>query len=211
MKCLKEPLAKMANRSESQTGAFWQARYKSIAVLDDEALLATCAYIDLNPVAAGIAKLPEESEHTSVKARVEHCREGGRIDDLQAARAGSAAAQQAEFGLEQGLWLCPLTDERESGSARAGVLSGLTLGGYLQLVDYTSRLVRRGKAKVSAEVASILSRLETSADAWCAAISRLFAGGRLLGAAFAFRRESLTAAAQKRGCHHIDNLSSSPA
>lgn len=94
MKCLKEPLARMANKAEKQSGAFWQSRYKTIAVLDDEALLATCAYIDLNPVAAGMAKLPEDSEHTSVKARVDHCRESGRLDGLQAARDGAVAGVQ---------------------------------------------------------------------------------------------------------------------
>jgi|GEM_PF-4607786 len=41
-------------------------------LLDEESLLATCAYIDLNPVAAGIAKVPEASAHTSIKQRVEH-------------------------------------------------------------------------------------------------------------------------------------------
>ena len=68
MKCLKEPLSRLVNKAEKCTGAFFEGRYKSIAVLDEEALLAVCAYIDLNPVAAGIARTPEESEHTSVKA-----------------------------------------------------------------------------------------------------------------------------------------------
>ena len=54
MKSLKEPLARLANRADGTTGAFWQSRYKSIAILDTNALLATCAYVDLNPVAAGI-------------------------------------------------------------------------------------------------------------------------------------------------------------
>ncbi len=53
MKALKEPLARMANKEDECKGTFWESRYKSIAILDDEALLAACAYIDLNPVAAG--------------------------------------------------------------------------------------------------------------------------------------------------------------
>ena len=53
MKALKEPLARMANAEDECRGTFWESRYKSVAILDDEALLATCAYIDLNPVAAG--------------------------------------------------------------------------------------------------------------------------------------------------------------
>ena len=63
MKCLKEPLARLANREEQTRGAFFEGRIKSVAILDEEALLATCAYIDLNPVAAGIAAVPGFSAH----------------------------------------------------------------------------------------------------------------------------------------------------
>jgi REP element-mobilizing transposase RayT len=70
MKCLKEPLARLANRQEQTRGAFFEERFKSVTILDEESLLATCAYIDLNPVAAGIAKVPEKSPHTSINQRV---------------------------------------------------------------------------------------------------------------------------------------------
>ena len=40
-------------------------------------------YIDWNPVAAGIAKVPESSAHTSIKQRVEHVKEQGRAEDLK--------------------------------------------------------------------------------------------------------------------------------
>jgi hypothetical protein len=39
------------------------------------------------------------------------------------------------------------------------MLEGFSLGSYLLLVGYTSRLCRQGKARVSREVASILDRL----------------------------------------------------
>lgn len=42
MKALKEPLSRLANKQDGCQGAFWQARYKSIAILDEEALLVTC-------------------------------------------------------------------------------------------------------------------------------------------------------------------------
>ncbi|NIL95702.1 MAG: hypothetical protein GTO53_00670 [Planctomycetales bacterium] len=79
MKSLKEPLARLANEADGTSGAFWQSRYKSIGILDTKALLAVCAYIDLNPVASGLAELPEDSLHTSIRTRVEHCRARGRI------------------------------------------------------------------------------------------------------------------------------------
>jgi hypothetical protein len=34
-------------------------RFRSVAILDEESLLAVCAYIDVNPVAAGIEAVPE--------------------------------------------------------------------------------------------------------------------------------------------------------
>ena len=52
MKCLKEPVARLADRRPHTLGVL--RRTPSVAILDDESLLATCTYIDLNPVAAGI-------------------------------------------------------------------------------------------------------------------------------------------------------------
>jgi hypothetical protein len=77
LKCLKEPLARLANRRDETRGAFFEGRFKSVAILDEEALLATCAYIDLNPVAAGIVDVPEASPHTSITERVEHVKTQG--------------------------------------------------------------------------------------------------------------------------------------
>ncbi len=59
MKCLKEPLSRLADREEEPGGAFFEGRSRSVAVLDDESLLAVCAYIDLDPVAASVAEVPE--------------------------------------------------------------------------------------------------------------------------------------------------------
>ncbi len=45
MNCLKEPLSRLANQQENNRGAFFEGRFKSVAILDDESLLATCAYL----------------------------------------------------------------------------------------------------------------------------------------------------------------------
>jgi hypothetical protein len=70
MKCLVEPLARLANREDGVTGRFWQGRFSSVKVLDQRAALETAIYIDLNPIKAGVADSIENSAHTSVAARV---------------------------------------------------------------------------------------------------------------------------------------------
>jgi len=120
------------------TGAFFEGRYKSIAILDEEALLSVCAYIDLNPVGEGMRE-------------------------------------------------------------------GLTLGQYLMLVDYTSRLVRDGKAAVRAEVESIFTRLGSSAESWGARMLKL-SGTRLLGRFLSASRGRLREIAQRIGVRHLVNV-----
>lgn len=42
------------NRSQQRTGTLWEGRYKSTVIQTDRYLLACMAYIDLNPVRAGL-------------------------------------------------------------------------------------------------------------------------------------------------------------
>ena len=205
MKCLKEPLSRMVNKAEKCTGAFFEGRFKSIAILDDEALLSVSAYIDLNPVAAGIAVAPEESDHTSVKARVDHVKKQGRVKDLQAAIAGSVTGSRASKELEEALWLIPIEDRRQLDSQREGMLSGFTLGNYLMLVEFTGRLLREGKASISTELAEIFERLGSSASLWQARLQKL-SGGRGIGRFLSTSRARLREVAQKLGVHHLANL-----
>ena len=145
MKSLKEPLSRLANRQDKVRGAFFEARFKSVAILDDEAILAIAAYIDLNPVGAGIAEVPEtrairRSRCVRSMLTARAIRLGSKRPLMAAWRVRCASA-----GLEESLWLCPIEDRRRLDSCREGMLEGFSLGSYFLLVDYTGRLYRKGK------------------------------------------------------------------
>jgi hypothetical protein len=180
-----------------------------VAILDDEALLAIAAYIDLNPVAAGIAEVPDASEHTSIKVRSEHVDGQGKTAELEAAADGSVAGSCASAGLEESLWLCPIEDRRRWDSCREGMLHGFSLGSYFLLVDYTGRLYRQGKAAISAELAGILDRLGSNAESWRARLDKL-RSGRLFGRFFAASRQRLREVAERLDVRPVANLAGCP-
>ena len=196
---------RFANKQDKCTGAFFEGRFKSIAILDEESLLSVCAYIDLNPVAAGIASTPEASEHTSIKARVEHVVTRGRAKDLQAAELGSVAAARVSGGIEDELWLVPIEDRRGLGALREGMRSGFTLGQYVMLVEYTGRVLRNGKAAISADVADVFARLGCTPETWGVRLEKL-TGGRLLGRFLAASRDRLRELAGKLSVRHLANV-----
>ena len=211
MKCLKEPLARMANLEDECRGAFWQARFKSVAILDEEALLTTLAYVDLNPLAAGIAKTPEDSEHTSVKARVDHCRETGRLESV--IDQPEDRTRHDDVQEDESFWLVPLQDRRPGTGApartsgtRAGISPTLNLAGYLRLLDWSSRVLRRGKARVTQDVAEIFERLGTNAGHWQERLEKLTAQDRIFGVVFATKSARIDAFAASRGVRKLSNL-----
>ena len=148
MRVLNEAIAREANAEDGCTGRFWEGRYKSQALLDEAALAACMAYVDLNPVRALMAKSPETSEFTSVKKRAE--------------KAQTTA--QPNHPNQQQKQLLPF-----AGNPRQDMPKGIPmrLTDYLELVDWTGRILRddkRGSIPVQAD--KILNRLGIDRDQW---------------------------------------------
>jgi hypothetical protein len=151
------------------TGHFWEARYKAQPLLDETAITACLAYVDLNPIRAGLAVSPETSEFTSVKERISDRQE---VPTLASAET---RAQGVEHGEKAG-WLAPIElhperkKVREQATTRRASNKGclpMTLEEYLRLLDWTGRQLRRDKVgRIPVEFAPILDRLDCIAESW---------------------------------------------
>ena len=141
MRCLNEPIARMANKEDNCTGRFWEGRFKSQALLDEAAVLTCMAYVDLNPIRAKMALIPEKSDYTSIQARIKAALKG-----------------------EQPKALLPFMGNEKQDQPK-GV--NFELQDYLQLVDETGRIIRDDKrGSISASTSKILNRLNISPGNW---------------------------------------------
>ena len=156
MKCLNEPIARMANKEDHCTGHFWEARFKSQALRTERALLSCMAYVDLNPVRAGIADSPDTSDYTSIQARTSPANPE-LMKGLRAALGTGAATIPVK----------PLLPFK--GSDKNSSHSGIHFAflDYLELVDWTGRFVHQSKKGfVAQDLPPILNRLKIPAKQW---------------------------------------------
>jgi REP element-mobilizing transposase RayT len=140
MRCLNEHLARKANIEDNVTGRFWEGRFKSQALLDEAGLLTAMAYVDLNPIRAGIAKTPETSEFTSIYERIRTLKNKSI----------------------NGMKLKRFKDQTKSDNAIP-----CTQTDYLALIDWTGRAIRPDKrGHIDQTLPPILKRLNIDSDAW---------------------------------------------
>lgn len=142
MRCLNEKIARMANAEDGCTGHFWEGRFKSQALLNDVAEIQLMIYVDLNPIRAGIADSLENSDYTSIQARL-------------VGNSDSPMKKQ----------LLPFTDEPHQNIGTSPI--SFNLLEYIQLVEWTGRQIHpKKRGYISDNIPPMLSRLQMSQTVW---------------------------------------------
>ena len=166
---LNEFVARAANKEDSVKGRFWESRFKCQALLDEAAIAACMVYVDLNPIRAGLAATPEESDFTSIQERLRAWRKQ-TADPVSRASSPADSPDAGSAG-----WLCPI----QSDSNRRGILE-ISEVDYFDLVDQSGRILRSGKrGAIDAHLAPILLRIGANPQAWVDTISQFESRFRL--------------------------------
>ncbi|MGS0682676.1 transposase [Shewanella sp. 125m-7] len=154
MRALNEPIARKANAEDKCKGRFWEGRFKSQALLDDAAVLACMAYVDLNPIRANIATSPDTSDFTSIQLRI-----------------------KAAVNGEQPKSLLPFVGDEHQDMPKGLMFNAKD---YLQLIDDTGRIQRHDKrGAISQSSQQLLHRLNIPAENWLkmtAEFTKIFKG-----------------------------------
>ena len=231
MRAFKEPLARRANLEEKCSGRFWEGRFTSVPLLDQAALVACMAYVDLNPVRARMAPTPETSVFTSVRQRAQ-ARQRHRVanrlstrESAVTAAAAKPAEKDADFvaltehelrgagvtgtneaavraSPEAGIFVAPLARCRHLAEGAPTSSWTLSTDDYLTLVDLTGRVIRPGKrGAIDPRLPAILARLDLRVNDWIATM----VGWRQMQGSGIGHPESRQAAAATRKLQWIRN------
>ena len=210
MKCLAEPIARKANKDDEVTGHFWEGRFKCQPLLDEAALLACMAYVDLNPVRAGIAASPEGSQHTSGRERIKALKQREQDRDSLGRRKGFSP-----YRWTPDCWLAPIelaTEVADETAHRAifrashkGCLP-IPLADYLRILDWTGRQIRGNKrGSIPSDLAPILERLGLVSEGWVTMVTQF---GKLFRQS-AGSPTSLREHAQQKSRHRVHSVEQS--
>ena len=143
MKVINQHIALKANKEDKCTGKFWESRFKSQALLDETAVLTCMAYVDLNPIRAGLSATPENSDFTSIQTR------------LDKKTGESKITKECLLPFSQG--------NSEYGAKNIP----LTKSAYIELVDWTGRCIRNDKrGSIPLNIPPILDRLNMTSHEW---------------------------------------------
>ena len=196
MKQINEPLARQANKEDECKGRFWEGRFKCQKLADESALLACMAYVDLNPIRAGLADTPEESDCTSAQDRIVSLqaeKERCEIEANSKHQIQNTQDKSFQKNLTRADWLTPVESIRVGQEERGWLL---TLEEYLTILDETGRCMKQGKrGAIPSGLAPILIRMKLKEENWMQATQHF--GNRFYRICGQFHR--MAASAKKVG------------
>jgi REP element-mobilizing transposase RayT len=169
MRCLNEPIARRANKEDGCTGRFWEGRFKSQPLLDEGAILACMAYVDLNPVRAEMATGLEDSVFTSIYDRLEAKKAEERLAaaqketviQVELTEMQKRCIEEERVKQEDAKWLVGF------GSESSPFGGDLSLEQYISLVEWTGQNIRADKVGyLPADLKPLLNRYDLDTERW---------------------------------------------
>ena len=187
MRLLSQNIAQRANQDDGDVGKFWQARYRAVRLLDETAMLACAAYVDLNPIRAAMAETIEDSDYTSAQKRAGDLRSRGSADGIRVSgKAGQEdnprLAPGGSRGRRSARHLTPVDLKERTAKPGPDVHKGgcrcsnkgflpISTVQYLELLDWTARQVVQGKTGATPKhVPPLMQRLGLSEETWCSLV-----------------------------------------
>ncbi len=138
-------------------------------MLDEAALIAAMAYVDLNPIRAGMADTPEASDYTAIQQRILE-------RDPEIAGGKPETIEKLPEDLQTAIGkLMPFSDPTTADPAREESQAAIPyeLKDYLELVDWSSRAVIEGKrGRIPDSLPPIFQRLKIDPAAYVKFINR---------------------------------------
>ncbi|MEO1526882.1 MAG: hypothetical protein AAFX06_15705 [Planctomycetota bacterium] len=160
MRLLNQRVAQRANKEDDESGRFWQDRYRAIRLIDEESLVACAAYVELNPIRAGIADTLEQSDHTSIQCRI--------ASEVETRSAGERRdAFLAKLTLDDTNPFTPVSQSETGLRCSDKGFLPISTSHYFELLDWTVRQLAIGKKIATPRsTPSILHRLGLTPSNW---------------------------------------------
>jgi len=150
MRCLNESIARQANAEDKCTGRFWEGRFKSQALLNEQAILSCMVYVDLNPIRAALSENLEESDFTSIQQRI--------IDY-------SNNLTKKEENTETQSKAVKLADFSNGSNIKEGI--PYSLKDYFELADWTGRaIIEDKKGYIPQDEPKLIHKLGINCEIW---------------------------------------------
>ena len=150
MRCLNESIARQANAEDQCKGRFWEGRFKSQALLNEQAVLSCMVYVDLNPIRATLSDNLEDSDFTSIQQRI---------------TAYSNNQSKKSNTIKNNSQPIKLSGFTEGSNIKEGI--PYSLKDYFELADWTGRAMRNNKrGYIPDKEPKIIHKLGIDSEIW---------------------------------------------